>query len=148
MIVRALARKDIPKVVKLARKLAEHVNGPDPKLTTEIVEELACGETRRFEALVVEHNRGIVGFAAFTQNFELHTNSSTIFLVSDLFVCDQIRKSGVGQALLEALHRVANDRKCDVIKFEVWKENEQARRFYEKYGAQAVGDVDLWQLAI
>ncbi|SFE31102.1 GNAT family N-acetyltransferase [Shimia marina] len=147
MIVRALARKDIPKVVKLARKLAEHVNGPDPKLTTEIVEELACGETRRFEALVVEHNREIVGFAAFTQSFELHTNSRAL-LVSDLFVSDQIRKSGVGQVLLEALHRVANDRKCGVIRFEVWQENEQARAFYAKHDAQAVDDVDLWQIAI
>lgn len=147
MIVRAVARKGIPKVVKLARKLAEHVNDPDPKLTTEIVEELAFGETRWFEALVVEHNREIVGFAAFTQSFELHTNSKTL-LVSDLFVCDQIRKSGVGQALLEALQRVANDRKCGVIRFEVWQENEQARAFYAKHDAQAVDDVDLWQIAV
>ncbi|MCA0929728.1 GNAT family N-acetyltransferase [Ruegeria profundi] len=147
MIVREMVKKDIPDIIELSRQLAAHVKDPDPKLTAETVEELAFGPKRWFEALVVELDHRIVGFAAYTQSFELHTNSK-ILLVTDIAVSEKTRRIGIGQRLLEFLCRIACERECNALKFEVWKENEQARAFYSRHLAQVVDDVDMLRIAV
>ncbi|WP_095589637.1 GNAT family N-acetyltransferase [Actibacterium ureilyticum] len=147
MIIRTFVKDDIPEMIDLSRQLAKHVDDPEPNLTAEAIVELAFGNTRWFDALVAEERHGIIGFAAFTQNFEFHTNSRTLF-VTDLVVSDQVRRAGVGQSLLEALHRIAIKRNCSAIKFEIWKCNAQAHVFYGKHGAECIQDVALMRIAL
>ncbi|MEO1191050.1 MAG: GNAT family N-acetyltransferase [Pseudomonadota bacterium] len=147
MIVREMGKEDVPQVIALARQLAQHVKDPDPNLTPETVEDLAFGPARWFEALVVEDAEKVIGFAAFTQSFELHTDSRML-MITDLAVAEKSQRQGVGQLLLDALRCVARERGCSALKLEVWNENQQARAFYAKQQAQALDDVTLLQIPV
>lgn len=147
MIVREFKKQDIPQVIELSRQLAVHVEDPDPELSDEMLCELAFGNDRWFEVLIVEDAGNVAGFAAYAQRFELHTNSRILF-ISDLVVSDTHRRQGIGERLLDALRAVAVKRNCNAINFEIWTENEAARTFYTDRGAEAVDDVKLLRLPI
>ena len=147
MIIREFEKQDIPRVIELSRQLASHVADPDPKLDKDTLLALGLGSDRWFEILVVEDEGIVVGFAAFVQRFELHTNSRMLF-ISDLAVSNTNRRQGVGKTLLDALRAVAVERNCHAINLEVWKENEVAQSFYLGNDAEVVNDVELFRLTL
>ncbi len=147
MVIRELARTDVPAVIALSRQLADHVNDPNPQLTDDAIAELAFENGHWFNALVMEDDGNIVGFTAYVRCFELHTNSK-ILLVTDLVISNQVRRSGCGQKLLKTLRELASQEGCRSLKLEVWKFNEQAQAFYAKHGAQHIADVDLLQITV
>lgn len=146
-MIRAFAKHDIPDVIRLGQQLAQHVNDPVPDLTAERLDTLAFGEPAVFQALVAENAGQVVGFVAFSDLFELHTNSR-ILHISALMISDQARLSGLGAALITAARRIASDRGCREIRFEVWRENTQAQGFYAKLGARRTDNVDLWTMSV
>lgn len=146
-MIRAFAKGDIADVIRLAQQLAQHVNDPVPDLTAEGLESLAFGEPAVFQALVAENAGQVVGFVAFSDLFELHTNSR-ILHISDLMISDQARHAGLGAELITSVRRIASDRGCREIRFEVWRKNTQAQGFYTKLGARRTDDVDPWTMPI
>jgi ribosomal protein S18 acetylase RimI-like enzyme len=146
-MIRGFAKCDIANVIRLAQQLAQHVNDPVPDLTAEGLENLAFGEPAVFQALVAESAGQVVGFIAFSERFELHTNSRVLH-ISDLMISDQAQHAGLGAGLITAVRRIASDRGCREIRFEVWRENTEAQGFYAKLGARRTDDVDLWTMPI
>lgn len=136
---------DIQQIIELSQQLAEHVDDPKPKLTRETLEELAFGTNHWFEAIVAADAEQILGFAAFSQNFELHTNSRALH-ISDLIVADNHRRQGVGDELLSAVRDIAAERSCKILKLEVWAENKAANTFYSERGAELIDDVKLLKI--
>ncbi|HJU36908.1 MAG TPA: GNAT family N-acetyltransferase [Gaiellaceae bacterium] len=57
------------------------------------------------------------------------------------------RRSGVGQALMRALHQQARERGVHRVWLEVIVENTGAFSLYEKLGYRTVRDVEVWSLA-
>jgi ribosomal protein S18 acetylase RimI-like enzyme len=51
-------------------------------------------------------------------------------------VAENARRRGVGQKLWEALVKVAREKKCQLIKWQVLDWNEPAREFYKRQGAE------------
>lgn len=147
MIAREFKKRDIPRVIQLSQQLAAHVEDPDPELSAETLYELAFGNDRWFEALIIEDAGNVAGFAAYAQRFELHTNSRTLF-ISDLVVSDTYRRRGIGEQLLDALRAVAAKRNCNAMTLEVWAKNKAAKAFYTENGAEGVDDVKLLRLPV
>lgn len=147
MTIRGLEERDIPRVIELAKQLAAHVDDPEPGLTPETLEGLAFGEARWLDALVAENNGDVVGFAAYTHQFELHTNSRTLF-ISDLAVASGSRGMGVGSRLLDALRKIAKVEGCTALTLDVWTRNDAARAFYAQHGAKREDDVDRLRLPV
>lgn len=56
------------------------------------------------------------------------------------------RRSGVGEALMHALHEQAGDRGVRNVWLEVIFENSSASALYEQLGYRAVRDVEVWSL--
>ena len=146
-MIRAFAKDDIADVIRLGQQLAQHLNDPVPDLTAERLDELAFGERAAFQALVAENAGQVVGFVAFSDLFELHTNSR-ILHISDLMISDQARHAGLGAGLITSVRRIAFNRGCHEIRFEVWRENTEAQGFYAKLGARRADDVDLWTMSV
>ena len=146
-MIRAFAKDDIADVIRLGQQLAQHVNDPVPDLTAERLGELAFGERAVFQALVAESAGQVVGFVAFSERFELHTNSRVLH-ISDLMISDQARHAGLGAELITSVRRIASNRACHEIRFEVWRKNTQAQGFYAKLGARRADDVDLWTMSV
>ncbi len=69
-------------------------------------------------------------------------------LLTDLYVRESWRSRGIGRALMNRLAKIGRDEDCELIVWTVWSENAQAKRFYERLGAEAVDDQRLMKLSI
>jgi len=83
------------------------------------------------------------GFALFFPTFSTFLARPGLWL-EDLYVYPQYRGQGLGRALLEAVARVACDRRCGRFEWAVLDWNEPAIRFYVALGATVMPD---WRIA-
>jgi GNAT superfamily N-acetyltransferase len=133
--VRAIAREDLPRVWELVRGLAafeklEHA-------LTGSMEELAAGlfaEPVRIEGLVAGEPGRIRGYALFHPTYSSFRTRARLWL-EDLFVEESARGQGVGEALFQRLCRIALERGCYRVEWDVLDWN-PARGFYERMGAE------------
>ena len=86
-----------------------------------------------------------VGFALFFHNFSTFLGRPGVHL-EDLFVRPEHRGHGHGLALLRELGRIARDRGCGRIEWNVLDWNEPSIAFYRSLGAQAMEEWLLYRL--
>lgn len=145
MIIRSATESDVTGIVKLARELADHVGDPDPGEETAQLLDAAFGDGKFCELIVAEAAGRIIGFAAFSNRYELHTACRSIWL-SDLVVTEKYRDRQVGGRLLEGVKKRAIELGARKVVFDVWQQNTGAFRFYRKQLAVQIQDVDIWEI--
>jgi GNAT superfamily N-acetyltransferase len=143
-VIRPARPSDLDTIVELIGELAEYEH-----LAHEVVldrEELAThlfGPRPYAEVLVAETDTGDpVGFALFFHNFSTFLGRPGIHL-EDLFVRPDHRGAGHGIALLRELGRIARDRGCGRIEWNVLDWNEPSIAFYRSLGAEPM---EAWLL--
>ena len=145
--LRAAERRDVDAIVALIRGLAEF-----EKLTHLLevtADKLAVhlfGPKPVVEAIVAERSGRVVGFALFFVSFSTFLAKPGLWL-EDLFVEPEQRGSGIGQALLEHLARVAAQRGYGRFEWSVLDWNSGAIRFYERMGATVMPDWRICRIA-
>ena len=147
-MIRRATPLDTPAIHALIRELAAY-----EKLAHEVTcsveqleESLFGGERPAAEALVADDEAdGIVGFALFFQNYSTFLGRPGLYL-EDLFVRPSHRRTGYGRALLQALARVAVERKLGRFEWAVLDWNEPAKRFYESLGAREMAEWRIYRV--
>lgn|SRR5262249_27821972 len=91
------------------------------------------GPRPKFCALIAEVDRSVAGYALFFDCYSSFQGRG-IFL-EDVFVRDQFRGKGVGNALLSRIAGIAIEEGCFGIMFNVLEWNEQALKFFSRVGA-------------
>jgi GNAT superfamily N-acetyltransferase len=111
-------------------EVADHLFGPRPYA----------------EVLIAESDDGhVVGFALFFHNFSTFLGRPGIHL-EDLFVRPAHRGRGHGLDLLRELGRIARDRRCGRIEWNVLDWNEPSIAFYRSLGARPMEEWLLYRL--
>ena len=130
-LIRALAKYErlAHTVILDEDRLREHLFGPRPFA----------------EVLLAEEAGAVVGFALFFHNYSTFRGEPGIYL-EDLFVEPEHRGAGHGKALLRALARLAVERGCGRLQWEVLNWNEPAIRFYRSLGAVPHSDWTSYRL--
>ncbi|PWN90107.1 acyl-CoA N-acyltransferase [Acaromyces ingoldii] len=123
--VRPATPDDIPTLIQFIKELAIYEKEPDAaKATPELMKENLF-EKKYAEALVAEDpeqgNRA-VGMAIYFFSFSTWTSKPSLYL-EDLFVVPNLRNRGAGKALFRALGRVAEERGCQRLDWQVLKWN-------------------------
>jgi GNAT superfamily N-acetyltransferase len=121
----------------------------DPALLEVTAEKLAAhlfGEKPLVEAIVAERDGRVVAFALFFTNYSTFLAKPGLYL-EDLFVEPEQRGSGIGQALLEHLARLAATRGYGRFEWSVLDWNEGAIRFYQRLGATVMPDWRICRIA-
>lgn len=96
------------------------------------------GSAPKFRAFIAQAGTQVAGYAlAF--NCYSSFRGSGVFL-EDLFVRDEFRGQGVGQALLSSVTAQAAELGCFGIMLNVLDWNEPALRFFERAGASVLSD--------
>jgi GNAT superfamily N-acetyltransferase len=103
------------------------------------------GVRRYAEALVVEYDGRLVGFALFFHNYSTFLARPGLHL-EDLFVLPEHRRKGHGRALLRELARLAVDRRCGRFEWSVLDWNEPAMAFYRSLGAKRMDDWRIFRM--
>jgi GNAT superfamily N-acetyltransferase len=146
-VIRSAVPTDLDTIVALIRELAEYEH-----LAHEVVldaDELAdhlFGPRPYAEVLIAEADDGVaVGFALFFHNFSTFLGRPGIHL-EDLFVRPDHRGRGQGIALLRELGRIARERRCGRIEWNVLDWNEPSIAFYRSLGARPMEQWLLYRL--
>jgi len=155
--IRRAAPEDAPTIHELIRALAAYEREPDAvRATPESLAEQMRWDHPPFECLLAErhahaHGPGpgsgaaaahAVGFALFFTSYSTWRGRPGIWL-EDLFVREEERGRGVGDALLRAVGRLAVERGCGRLEFSVLDWNQPAIGFYRSLGAVPM---DAWTI--
>ena len=138
MEVRFAEPKDAGTLDELIRMLAEF-EGEEGigKVTPEVLKEEMLDENSAFGCIVVEMDGQIIGYALFFQAFS--TQDGRYLYLRDIFVKEEYRRKGVGNALLKALAEICVERSYARIDLTVLRTNFSALDFYKAFGAEIVG---------
>jgi GNAT superfamily N-acetyltransferase len=141
--IRRATPDDAATIHELIRALAAYEREPDAvRATPESLAEQMRGDRPPFECLLAEDAGRAAGFALFFQSYSTWRGRPGIWL-EDLFVREEDRGRGIGEALLRAVARTAVERACGRLEFSVLDWNEPAIRFYRSLGAAAM---DQWTI--
>ena len=132
-------------IAELSRGLAAHVGDPDPGSDASLLSDSGFGHDRWFECFVAEEGGRIVGFVLFCRRFEAHTRQKRLWL-GDVYVIEDQRRDGIGQALMATVQARAAELGCTAIDFELARGNRAARLFYEHLNGAVYEAVEPWGL--
>lgn len=145
--IRPAGEADVPAVLGLIRALAEYEHAAPGALAISegLLREAMFGSPRAVEVLVACVGEEIAGFAMFFHNFSSWRGRRGIFL-EDLFVRPEMRRRGVGRALLAELARIALARNCARIEWLVVDWNQPAIDFYRSLGAAPLEEWTIFRI--
>ncbi len=134
--VRWAHRADVARIFELMKELARYERLEDIFVNTEeaVAEYLFEERWPKVECLVAEGGGGIVAYALFYGCYSSFRGKPVIWL-EDLCVTAAARGSGAGKALMRAMARLAVERGCSRIAWDVLDWNQPAIGFYEGLGA-------------
>jgi GNAT superfamily N-acetyltransferase len=135
--VRPAAPEDLPRVLELMRELAVYEKLDNIFVNTEDGVRAQLFEDRwpRVEGLVAEIDGHLIGYALFYGRWSSFRGAPILWL-EDLHVTESQRGTGAGHALFTAVARIAHERGCTRMDWDVLNWNEPAIRFYERHGAR------------
>jgi GNAT superfamily N-acetyltransferase len=122
-----LAIMQLIKALALYEKAPEQVSNTAEELGKHLFEERIC------DALVVEMDERIVGFALFYTNYS--TWKGKCLYLEDFFVLPEFRRDGIGSRLFDTVVQIAHERGVRRMDWQVLEWNEPALNFYRKKNA-------------
>ena len=144
--IRSATPADVGAVFLLIKALAEYeklshqVTGTPAQL-----EQHLFGSRPYAEAIVVEIDDKIIGFALFISNYSTFLTKPGIYL-EDLFVLPAYRRRGIGKAILIYLGQLAIERGAGRLEWSVLDWNQSAIDFYQTMGAEVLPDWRICRL--
>jgi len=146
LIIRPAVVSDVPIILQLIRGLAEYERAPEQVVCDEArLRESLFGAKPDAEVLLASVGQVPAGFAVFFHNYSTWWGRPGLFL-EDLFVRPEMRGRGIGKALLRSLARVAKDRECARMEWQVLDWNQPAIDFYKSLGAVAKDEWTTFRL--
>jgi GNAT superfamily N-acetyltransferase len=139
LVIRPVAAEDVEVlfdlILELAayEKLADRVAGEPEALRRTLFEQRAA------EALLLEVRDELVGYAIFFTTFSSFECRSGLWL-EDVYVRPEHRRGGIGQAVMEHLAALCQERGHVRLEWVALDWNEPALDFYEKLGARRLDD--------
>jgi GNAT superfamily N-acetyltransferase len=142
LVLRPAREADIPEIYALIHALAEyeHASADAVPVTESDLREALFGSPPAVEVLLAYVGSQVAGYAMFFHNFSSWRGKRGIFL-EDLFVRPEMRRCGIGRALLREVARIAVGRNCPRMEWLVLNWNEPAISFYRSLGATPL---DAW----
>ncbi|UAK23074.1 GNAT family N-acetyltransferase [Sphingomonas nostoxanthinifaciens] len=144
--VRPARPDDVAEILRLIRALATYERQPEAVEATEasLLDTFFAPDARVY-AHVAETKGRIVGVAVWFLNYSTWTGRPGIYL-EDLVVDEDVRGSGAGRALFDALGREARARGCARIDWAVLDWNRPAMNFYRAIGGRPQTGWQPWRL--
>ncbi|MBK8066635.1 MAG: GNAT family N-acetyltransferase [Rhodanobacteraceae bacterium] len=140
MHLRPATIDDCPLILQLIRELADYERLlHEVEATAHLLETHLFGAQPRAEALIVEADGEVAGFALFFHNFSTFLGKPGLYL-EDLYIRPAFRGRGYGRQVMQALARIALAGGCGRFEWWVLDWNSPAIEFYRSLGAQSMSD--------
>jgi GNAT superfamily N-acetyltransferase len=146
LLIRPARPDDVPVLHRFVVELAATEDHPEPvEATPEDLARALFGAEAVAEALVAEVGGVPVAFALHYPTYSTVRGRPGVHL-EDLYVRPEHRGSGLGQALLSHLARLAVGRGCARLEWWVLRTNDPALRFYARMQAREVEEIAVLRL--
>ena len=134
---------DIPFVLRFIRGLAQYENEPDSVVTTEEhLHRALFAEVPAAEAVLARFQGEPAGLALWFKTYSTWTGVAGMWL-EDIFIKPELRRLGIGKALMIYLARLCVERGYGRFEWSVLDWNTAAIDFYRSLGAVAM---DEWTI--
>lgn len=135
IIIRHAEEKDCNRILELVKELATYEKAPEQvTVTPEHFRESGFGQNPVWWAFVAEIDGVVQGMALYYIRFS--TWKGQRMYLEDIYVPENMRMSGIGKLLFEALIQEAKDKRLNGIVWQVLEWNQSAINFYKKFGAE------------
>jgi len=136
-IIRAVTKSDLPILDRALRALSDELGDAHPTDIT-LLERAGFGPTPAYYALIALTDQdALCGAVVFSPFLSTSLAASGLY-VSDLWVADAARGTGLGRRLLGSAARSAEARwGATYLKLTVYHDAPAARRFYDRLGLTA-----------
>jgi GNAT superfamily N-acetyltransferase len=125
----------------------EHLERPSQEAKQRLLRDIT-GEAPKIEAYLVDDaDNGAVGYAIILETYSSFLALPTLYL-EDIFVLEQFRGKGHGQALFTFIVQQARDRGCGRMDWQVLDWNAPAREFYQRQGAACLNEWLLYRITL
>ena len=139
--IRQAEEEDVPEILELIKALAEFENLSDEVVATEELLKITLfGINSPAEVQIAYDKNNTLGFALYFRSFSTFLGRPGIYL-EDLYVRENARGKGVGEALLRRLAQRTREIGGGRLEWAVLSWNEPAIGFYQKMGA---APLDEW----
>jgi L-amino acid N-acyltransferase YncA len=140
-LIRDCDPDDIPEVIDLCQKHAAYEKASfNPIGKEEKLRDALFSNQPQLFCMVVEINGIIVGYASYT--FDFSTWDAATFMYMDcLYLEEEARGFGIGEALIEKLKQLATAKNCINIQWQTPEFNERAIKFYHRIGGSGKSKV-------
>jgi len=149
LIIRPAADADAEAVGELARQFAEYLRNlgdtTDFKLSAEAYLRDGFGPKPAFAGLVAVIDGNVIGYLLYHFGYDSDRATRNLHMV-DLYVDLEVRKRGVGRALMTEAARIAREEGAQELVWAVYHANAPAAAFYERLGAQRMTDLFFMKL--
>jgi GNAT superfamily N-acetyltransferase len=146
-VIRPARPADVPVIYQLIRDLAGYEKAlPEVTGTEQDLRQALLADSPAVFAHVAEHVGEVVGFALWFLNFSTWAGQHGIYL-EDLYVRPDMRRFGLGRALLAELARICVERGYARLEWWVLDWNQPARAFYAALGAAEMDEWTVHRLA-
>lgn len=133
--IRAATVKDASLLASMILELAEYEHlAHEAGVTAEAIARDGFGPNPKFRAILAELDGQPAGYAVFFEFYSTFQGRAGLFL-DDIYVRPQLRKQGIGYALLAHVSRIAWDENYFCVRWEVLDWNKPAIDFYHRLGA-------------
>lgn len=147
MNIRHVYESELPALLDLIRAKAEFDGCPESlKASVESLREAIFSSKPLAYALVADVDGKIVGMATYYSIFSSFISKPGLWL-DDLFVHEQFRNVGIGEALVQRLCSIAKAGGCGRVDWHVSNFNERGKKFYQRIGASISEKARLVRLA-
>ena len=142
LTIRNAEPSDAALILRFIRALAEYEREPDAVVATEAdILRDGFGPTPKFHVLIADWNHKPAAYALYFFVYSTWEGRPGLFL-EDIFIIPELRRRGIGRALMQRLAQIALANNCYGMRWEVLDWNQPAIRSYEAIGATFL---DQWR---
>lgn len=133
--IRAAQIDEVPQIINLIKEFAEYEKLADYcEITADILRDALFGANSCIEGLVAANGDALIGYALFCPYFASFRGQRGLYL-EDIYIRKEFRGRQIGAAMIKHLAKIAKNRGCVRIDFQVLEWNTPAIEFYKKHGA-------------
>nr|WP_315253514.1 GNAT family N-acetyltransferase [uncultured Flavobacterium sp.] len=133
-LIRDCQPNDVVAVIHLCQKHADYERASfDPIGKEEKLKNALFSNCPKLFCLIIEVDKTILGYATYTIDFSTWDVASFMYM-DCLYLEEETRGFGIGEALIEKLKQIAITKKCINIQWQTPEFNERAIKFYHRIG--------------
>lgn len=140
MLIRKFAKNDLDQVLELCREVRQiHIDiindyFAEQNDELEKMVFLQSLENDQIIALVAVEDNIIYGYLLAKKKYLPYLREANVISIENLGVKKEFRGQGIGKKLMDILFKISESLNADEIRLGVYDKNEEAYRFYKKYG--------------